>query len=274
MYEVAAEAGTLVRGMPNSPERLAPLIADGTIPRSRIWLMLALRSTVSFALLLAVAGIMASTGRQDAVRSSAAWWLWYVTITNMLSVYLMARFARAEGMRLRDIYYARRDTWKGDLAWLVVGLVVTAIVAQVPGTWLAGLLWEDPATPNGMLFQALPLLAVYPLFVLMPTIHAFAELPVYWGYVAPRLRAGGMKWWAAIVLVGAFLSVQHMFFSFQLDWRYALWLAVKFLPFALWTGYLIYRRPTVLPYMMAMHFALDALLPLLVLMVSQGQSLV
>ena len=82
-----------------------------------------------------------------------------------------------------------------------------------------------------------------------------------------------MKWWVAILLVGAFLSVQHLCFSFQLDWRYDLWLGVKFLPFALWTGYLLHRRPTVLPYMMAVHFALDATLPLLVLMVSQGRSI-
>lgn len=43
--------------------------------------------------------------------------------------------------------------------------------------------------------------------------------------------------------------------------------------FALWTGYLVYRRSTVLPYLMPGHFALDSLLPLLVLPVSQGHSL-
>jgi len=269
----AVETPMPVRDMPNSPERLAPLVADGRIPRSRIWLMLVLRSAFSLTLLLTVAGVASLMGTDDAVRSSAAWWLWYVTIVNILTVYLLAHFAQAEGMRLRDIYNARRDTWKGDLLWLIGGLVVTAVVAQVPSTWLAGLLWADSNTPNSMLIQALPLAAVYPLFLLMPTIHALAELPLYWGYVAPRLRAGGMKWWAAILVVGAFLSLQHLCFSFQLDWRYDLWLGVKFLPFALWTGYLLYRRPTVLPYMMAVHFALDATLPLLVLMVSQGRSL-
>jgi hypothetical protein len=62
------------------------------------------------------------------------------------------------------------------------------------------------------------------------------------------------------------LSLQHMFFAFQLDWRYDLWLAVKFLPFAIWTGVIIDRRPTALPYVMGAHFILDASLPLLVLM--------
>ena len=70
----AVQVGTPVREMPNSPERLAPLVADGTIPRSRIWLMLLLRSVLSLTLLLSAAGIMALTGTEDAVRSSAAWW--------------------------------------------------------------------------------------------------------------------------------------------------------------------------------------------------------
>ena len=52
--------------------------------------------------------------------------------------------------------------------------------------------------------------------------------------------------WLALFLIGAVLSVQHMFFAFQLDWRYDLWLAVKFLPFALWTGFIVDRRPTAL----------------------------
>jgi len=257
----------------NSPEALAPLVADGRIPMRRVWLMLALRSAATFALLLALAGAFAVAGRTGAISASAAWWLWFVTVVNVASIVLMARFGRLEGLRLRDIYFASKATWKGDLLWVLIGFAGTAVLAQLPGTWLAGVLWGDPNTPNPMLFQALPLWAVYPLFILMPTTHAFAELPMYWGYVAPRLRASGMDRWVVIGIVGLVLSLQHMFFSFQLDWRYDLWLAVKFIPFALWTGFLVDRRPTVLPYLMGGHFMLDALLPLLVLMVSTGKPL-
>jgi hypothetical protein len=35
-------------------------------------------------------------------------------------------------------------------------------------------------------------------------------------------------------------------------------------------GFIVDRRPTTLPYLMGAHFALDATLPLLVLMVSKG----
>jgi hypothetical protein len=232
--------------------------------------MLALRSLLPFSLLLLLAAILSLSGQQAAVSASAAWWLWFVTVANFVCIALMVRFGRLEGLRLREIYFASRATWKGDLIWLLISLVGTAVVAMPPGSLLAAALWPDPNTPNGLLFQPLPLAAVYPLFLLMPATQALAELPTYWGYVAPRLRAGGMGRWATIALVGAVLSIQHMLIAFQLDWRYDLWMGIKFLPFTLWLGFIIDRRPTTLPYLMAVHFALDASLPLFVLMASGG----
>lgn len=254
----------------NAPERLAPLVADGTIPMRRVWGMLALRSALSFGLLLTLAGAFSVAGRPGAVSASAAWWLWFVTVANVACILLMVRFGRLEGVRLRDICFASRATWKGDLPWVLVAFLGTALLAMTPGTLLAGALWGSATYPNPLLFQVLPLVAVYPLFILMPTTQAFAELPIYWGYVAPRLRAFGLDRWLVIAIVGTVLSAQHMFFAFRLDWRYDLWLAIKFLPFALWTGFIVDRRPTTLPYLMGAHFALDAALPLLVLMASTG----
>jgi hypothetical protein len=257
----------------NLPEALVPLISDGRIPMRRVWGMLALRSALSFGLLLALAGVYALAGRTGAVAASAAWWLWFVTAANVICIVAMARFGRLEGLRLRDIYFVSKSTWKGDLVWALIALLGTAVLAMAPGSLLATALWGDANYPNALLFRALPLLAVYPLFVLMPVTQAFAELPTYWGYVAPRLRASGMSRWLVIGVVGAVLSLQHMFFAFQLDWRYDLWLAVKFLPFALWTGFIVDRRPTALPYLMGLHFALDASLPVLLFMVSTGMRL-
>ena len=250
-----------------------PLVADGRVPLRRVWGMLALRSVLTITLLLSLAAAFAWTGRSDAVAAAAAWWLWFVTAANIASIALMARFARLEGLHLRQIYFASRSTWRGDLLWALAFAFGAAVVTILPGTYLAAALWGDAAHPSAMLFQPLPLVAVYPLFLLMPATQALAELPIYWGYVAPRLRASGLGRWAVIGIVGSVLSLQHLCLAFQLDWRYALWLAVKFLPFALWTGFIVDRRPTALPYLMGLHFVLDASLPLLVLLVSRGVSL-
>ena len=259
--------------MANLPEALGPLVADGRIPLRRVWGMLALRSALTITLLLTLAAAFAWAGRSGAVTAAAAWWLWFVTAANIASIALMVRFGRLEGLRLRQIYFVSRSTWRGDLLWALVFALGAAAAAMLPGTYLAAALWGEAADPNTMLFQPLPLLAVYPLFLLMPATQALAELPIYWGYVAPRLRASGFGRWAVIGIVGSVLSLQHMCFAFQLDWRYNLWLAAKFLPFALWTGFIVDRRPTALPYLMGLHFVLDATLPLLLLLVSRGISL-
>lgn len=251
-------------------EVVGRLVAEHRLPPRRVWGMLALRSALTFALLLILATAFALLGRPDPVAASAAWWLWFVTAANIACIVLMVYFGRLEGLRLRDIYFASRSTWRGDLLWALVFTAGTAVLAMLPGMYLATLLWGDVNYPNALLFQRLPLLAVYPLFLLMPITQALAELPTYWGYVAPRLRAYGMGRWVVIGIVGGVLSIQHMFFAFQLDWRYDLWLALKFLPFALWTGFIIDRRPTALPYLMGLHFLIDASLPVLLLLVSTG----
>lgn len=139
--------------------------------------MLALRSVVSLSLLVAVALAYALRGRPDPVAASPAWWLWFVTAANVASIALMVRFARLEGLRLRDVYFFDRATWRGDLIWAGVFVVGTALVAMPPGTLLAGWLWDDANTPNDLRFQPLPLLAVYPLLLLMPVTQGLAELP-------------------------------------------------------------------------------------------------
>jgi hypothetical protein len=257
----------------NFPKRLAAKTVNAQNPLHHAWFMLVLRSALSFTLLLLLSAVYQIAGSEAPIADSAAWWLWFITAANIACIALMVHFGRQEGLRLRQIYFVNRATWKGDLAWFLLAGVVSGAVAMPPGTLLAQALWGDPNFPNNLLFRPLPLWAIYPLFLLMPTTQALAELPTYWGYVAPRLRLAGMNRWLVIGLVGFWLSIQHMFFSFQLDWRYNLWLAVKFLPFALLTGFILDRRPTTLPYLMALHFLLDATLPLLVLMVSQGISI-
>lgn len=156
-------------------------VASGKISLRCVWGMLVLRSTLSFALLLLLALAYKLTGSGSPVADSAAWWLWFITAANVACIALMVRFGRMEGVRLREMYFANRATWKGDLAWFLLAGVVSAVVAMQPGTLLAGWLWGDANLPNDLLFQPLPVWAIYPLFLFMPITQALAELPVYWG---------------------------------------------------------------------------------------------
>lgn len=256
---------------PISPELFGAKTSNRQNSMRRSLWMLALRPVSAFAFLLFFAGIHKLAGSTSAIADSSAWWLWFITFTNMLCLGSMFHCIKLEGGHLWDLYFYNPQTWKTDLKWFLPAFIVTLLIAMPPGQYLAQALWGDPNYPNGLLFQPLPVVAVYPLFLLLPITQAFAELPLYWGYVAPRLRAFGWSRWLVIGTVGLTLSMQHAFFSFQMDWRYDLWLAFKFLPFAVWTGIVIDRRPTTLPYFMVTHFLLDSFLPLLALMASIGR---
>jgi hypothetical protein len=71
------------------------------------------------------------------------------------------------------------------------------------------------------------------------------------------------------VLVAAVtLSLQHVVLPLLFDWRFVIWRAFTFLPFALWFGWALYRRPSLLPYLVVAHALLDASLPIIVLVAS------
>ena len=254
----------------NTPEALQPVVNSGRIPMRRIWGMLAIRPGIPFVLLLLGALAYRLSGSANAIKASSAWWLWFVTLTNIVCIVLYSYFGRKESLNLREMYLVNRASFKEDMRWMLLAILGIGVFAMLPGTLLAKALWNDTVYPNTLLLQALPLLAVYPLLVLMPITQGLAELPVYWGYVGIRLKAKGMNKWVVILLVGLVLSLQHMFFSFQLDWKYDLWLALKFLPFALWTGFIMDRRPTTLPYLMILHTLMDASVPVMTLLVSKG----
>lgn len=259
-------------GRPNSDEAVAVRVAEGLVPARRVWSMLAVRCVVPFGLQMVLLHVLRGEGLTPtaAAAESAAYWLWFVTLTNVLCIGLLARFARDEGIRLRDIYSFDRATWRGDLAWLGLGVLGSAALAGFAPSALASALLGDPAVAHEMLFRPVPVAFVYPLFVLMPITHALAELPTYFGYVAPRLRGMGLDRWVVLGIVSLTLSIQHLFFGIQYDWRYMLWLAVKFLPFALFVGWILMRRQTTMPYLMVTHGLLDASLPVLLYLVSTG----
>ena len=63
----------------------------------RVWGMLALRSLLSFGLLLIGALIYRLSGSSSSIANASSWWLWYVTIANFASIGLLMHFAQREG---------------------------------------------------------------------------------------------------------------------------------------------------------------------------------
>jgi hypothetical protein len=117
------------------------------------------------------------------------------------------------------------------------------VLALVPNIGVAALLWGDPTIAVDLLVRPLPLAAAWALLLAFPIAIGLSELPVYFGYVLPRLRrhVGGRV--PAILVTAAVLSLQHVTLPLVFDWRFVVWRAVVFLPFALLLAVVLDKRP-------------------------------
>ncbi|HEX5808751.1 MAG TPA: hypothetical protein VFY25_08815, partial [Anaerolineales bacterium] len=61
----------------------------------------------------------------------------------------------------------------------------------------------------------------------------------------------------AWLIASLMLAVQHMFLPLMLDGRFILWRLGMYLPFALFAGFMIKLRPSLLPYYMIVHALID-----------------
>jgi len=208
------------------------------------------------------------TGNDSPWQSAADLWLASLALAEFCNLWLLARLARAEGIRLVDLYNPRNASRISDLKWTGLAVVVAAPLAFLPTALLAQALWSDPAVGQEMLFDPVWVPAAWVMLIAFPVIHALTELPTYYGYVLPRLEALTSRVTMPLVLTASTLSLQHAVLPLLFDTRYLLWRALMFLPLAVWFGWIIQRRPTTLPYMAAAHGLLDISLPIFVLTAS------
>jgi hypothetical protein len=220
------------------------------------WLMLISRSALFFGLQLLIALGFMATGTNGAWKESARWWPLVAAGANLISLTLLVRLFRAEGKRFWDLLRFRRESWKGDVLWLLGTSVIGLPLAGAPMMVLAPWLYGDSLTAARVMFQPLPSWALVLSFIFPLTIW-FAELPTYFGYVMPRLAAQLKNGWAAWLVAALFLALQHVFLPFLPDPRFWAYRALMYLPFALFAGLVIKLRPQLLPYMVIVHALMD-----------------
>lgn len=221
---------------------------------------------VTFQALFAVGYLVA--GSDSPWQSASELWLASFALAEFCNLWLLARLARAEGIRLVDLYNPRRASRTSDLKWTGLAVVIAAPLALFPTALLAQALWSDPNIGQEMLFHPVWVPAAWVMLIVFPVIHALTELPTYYGYVLPRLEALTSRVTMPLVLTASTLSLQHAVLPLLFDTRYLLWRALMFLPLAFWFGWVVQRRPTTLPYLAAAHGLLDISLPIFVLTAS------
>jgi len=244
-----------------------------SIARRGPWLMLLARTALFAFYQALIALVFLLAGSPEPWERSVAWWPLAAIFANADTLGLLWLAARREGKRLRDLYGFDRTSVKRDLLWLLGAVAVSATLAYFPNVWLAEALFDDALVPAATMFQPLPLWMVWTALALFPVTIALAELPAYYGYAMPRIRARiGAAWWVPL-LVGVAHALQHVTLPLVFDVPFALWRFGMFLPFAVFLGYALDRRPSLLPYLMVVHGLLDLQLPLMLLAVAHGVQL-
>lgn len=223
------------------------------------WWLLVSR-TVLFAATQVVTFVALRTASvPNAFDVASGWWLAYAAFANVVTI---ASLYLTRG-NLVGLWRFSRETLRSDLLWLGGLLLVAAPIAWLPGRLVARALWGDVDAGNALLIAPLPVAALVVVGLVFVPTQALAELPLYFGHVAPRL-ARALPAWLATVLAATLLSVQHAALPLLEDGRYLLWRGTMFLPFALLVGFAIRRRPTLLPYLVVVHGLMDLQLPFVV----------
>lgn len=232
---------------------------NATATRSTcLWLVLPFRLALFAAVqgLIALLFLLADT--PDPWGESARWWVFTAIITNGFTVYLLTRLYRVEGRRYGDIMRIHRNSLWRDLALSLGVLLLAAPIGVIPSNVIGKMLFGTADIPVSIMFRPLPTWAIL-VGLLFPISIAFSELPIYFAYAMPRLEQRLHSGWLALTLAALFLSVQHLTLPFIFDWRFIVWRAVMFLPFALYLGVVLRLRPRLLPYLMICHFIIDML---------------
>lgn len=250
--------------------RQSPRPTAVRVPVRRILELLLVR-LVLFALFQAIiAGILALSGAPDPWAASAAWWPLTASAANLINLGMLAFYLRVDGTSLRSLYLPRRAGLGRDLGIALLTIVLAVPLSVLPNLGLATALFGDPQIALDMLVQPLPTWAAILGVVIFPLTTALAELPTYYGYVQPRLAALTSSRWVIIGVPALFHAIQHATLPLLFDGGFLLWRGLMFLPFALLLSIVLRVRPSVLPYLVAVHFALDMQMALLVLQVSTG----
>jgi len=224
--------------------------------RSGPWIALVSRTVLFAAFQGVVAVLLRSAGAPDPWSRSAGYWIFVAAAANVVTIALLSKLYRAEGRSYRELFRLETASrWK-DIGLSVAALVVAGPIAMIPMRIVATALFGTYEAASEMMFRPLPMWALG-VGMLFPITIAFAELPLYFGYVMPRIEKQLGNGALGLLIAAAFLGLQHATLPLILDWRFLVWRAVMFLPFALFLGLVLRWRPRLLPYLMVGHFLID-----------------
>lgn len=227
-------------------------------PTAWAWGLLISRTAAFLVAQAAIVAALAASGAPEPWWSSAAWWPVAATLANVFGLVLLAWRLRVERAGWRDLLAPTSGSWRRDGLTALALLPPLASAGVLPQILIAGALWGDPTVGQTLLLAPLPGWAAWTALLLFPVTTAAVELPTYGGYVLPRLRAAGVPVVATVAVVGLVLGAQHGALPFVPAAQFFVWRTTAFAPLALASVGLLAWRPRLLPWLVGVHFLLDA----------------
>jgi membrane protease YdiL (CAAX protease family) len=210
-----------------------------------------------FALFQGSIALIAWGSTADPWATSVKWWPFGIVMANVVTIAVLVKLFAAEGSSYLSVFSIDRAQFKSDMLPVLGLTLLVAMLAVVPNILLADLLFGSSEVAADMFIKTLPLWAVSVLLLTFPVTIALAELPIYMGYIMPRLERATGRPWLAIVLPALFLAAQHITMPLIFDWGFVTWRLLMFLPLTLFLATVIRWRPRLLPYFAIVHGLMD-----------------
>lgn len=222
------------------------------------WLMVFVRSALFLVFQALIALIYLLAGNPAPWLASIAWWPLVAFLGSAVNLVLLVALLRREGGSYRALVAFDRRHIAGDLLLLIALLVISGPISMLPSTYLSQWLFGSAQAASDLYMRAVPLVAAFTLLILFPLGQALTELPNYFGYAMPRLKHQTGSTFVAMTVPALVLAAQHMFLPFIPNIRFMTMRLLMFLPFAIFLAIVLQWRPRLLPYLMIVHFIMDA----------------
>lgn len=210
----------------NSTVEIQERVAAGKVTWAGPLIMLVARSVLAL-ICQALVAVLFFRGSTDGWDQAGEWWRVYGTAIDVGCIVLLAWLARREGIRLWDLgsYGGRR--WLRDVLIGLALFVPLLLAFAGPTLLLETLLYGGAAPVPG---AGMPMAGMLYALLAWPIVWSLAEDNTYFGYALPRLEALTGRKWLAVVVVGLFAALQHIFLPLWLEWQ---WVVSHFLGYFL-----------------------------------------
>jgi len=194
---------------------------------------------------------------------ASRWWALLCIVVNIITIIILFILAKRDGKNFRDLFNHNPNK-KKTLKEILIAIPMMLLLG-IGGLWgFSYLVYGYMPVTNT---QPLPIWAAILVLILLPVTIAFAEIPLYLGYCAPRIKNLTKNEELSIIYPLFFYALQHSFMPLIFDYKHVVSRFLMFIPLLIMIGIWYYKKRDLLPLMIG-HGLLDTITGIQLLMVS------